>query len=266
MIESPWVALAIGAGVASACMTALWLVQVRTRDATQVDIGWAYEIGVVGVLYSILATGTECHRVLVGVLAGLWSLRLGTYLVLDRMRGHAGEDGRYRELRRRWTERGLDVDRRFFVFFQAQALFVVWFTVPMLLAVYNPSGGIEPLEVAGICVWAIGIAGTVTADRQLRRFRLDPANRGKTCRVGLWRYSRHPNYFFEWVLWIGWALVSSAAPWGWIGWITPAFLLLLLFTVTGIPPTEEQALRSRGEDYRRYQAETSIFVPWFPRK
>ena len=171
MIESPWICLAIGAGTASACMTALWVVQVRTRDATQVDIGWAYEIGIVSVLYAILATGADCHRILVGVLAGIWSLRLGTYLVLDRMRGHGGEDGRYRELRRRWTERGLNVDRRFFVFFQAQALFVVWFTVPMLLAVYNPSSGIEPLEIVGICLWAIGIVCNVTADRQLRRWR-----------------------------------------------------------------------------------------------
>ena len=132
MIASPWIALALGAGIASACMTVLWIVQVRTRDATLVDIGWAYEIGIVGVVYAIVADGAACHRILVGVLAAVWSLRLGTYLVVDRLFRHEGEDGRYRDLRRRWTERGISVNLWFFVFFQAQAALVVWFTVPML--------------------------------------------------------------------------------------------------------------------------------------
>lgn len=266
MISSQWIALAIGAAIAVACMTALWLIQVRTSDATLVDIGWAYEIGIVGVVYAIVADGAVCHRILVGVLAAIWSLRLGTYLVVDRLLRHEGEDGRYRDLRRRWTERGISVNFRFFVFFQAQALLVVWFAVPMLLVAYNPSGSIEPLEIAGTLLFALGLALNVLSDRQLACWRTDPANHGRTCRAGLWRYSRHPNYFFEWVLWVGWAVIATAAPWGWLGWTTPALLLVLLFTVTGIPPTEEQALRSRGDDYRRYQRETSVFVPRPPKR
>jgi steroid 5-alpha reductase family enzyme len=266
VISSPWIALALGAGIAAACMTILWLIQVRTRDATLVDIGWAYEIGIVGVVYAIVADGAACHRILVGVLAAVWSLRLGTYLVVDRLLRHEGEDGRYRDLRTRWTERGISVNFWFFVFFQAQALLVVWFAVPMLLAAYNPSGSIEPLEIVGTALFAAGLALNVLSDRQLARWRADPANRGRTCRAGLWRYSRHPNYFFEWLLWVGWAVIATAAPWGWLGWTTPALLLVLLFTVTGIPPTEEQALRSRGEDYRRYRQETSVFVPWPPKR
>ena len=266
MIASPWIALAIGAGIAGGSMTVLWVVQVVTHDATLVDIGWAYEIGVLGVVYTIVGNGQACHRILVGVLAGVWSLRLGTYLVVDRLLRHEGEDGRYRDMRRRWTERGISVDFWFFVFFQAQALLVVWFAVPMLLDAYNPHHGLQPLEIAGIVVWAAGLALNVLSDRQLARWRADPANKGRTCRAGLWRYSRHPNYFFEWTLWIGWGLIATSAPWGWLGWMTPLLLLTLLFTITGIPPTEEQALRSRGEDYRRYRQETSVFVPWLPRK
>jgi steroid 5-alpha reductase family enzyme len=266
MISSPWIALAVGAGIAAAAMTALWLLQVRTRNATQVDIGWAYEIGIVGVVYAIVADGATCHRILVGVLAGLWSLRLGTYLIVDRMLRHEGEDGRYRDMRRRWTERGISVNFWFFVFFQGQALLVVSFTVPMLLDAYNPHDRLQPLEIVGAVLWVVGLTLNVLSDRQLVRWRANPANKGKTCRAGLWRYSRHPNYFFEWVLWVGWGFIASAAPWGWLGWMTPALLLGLLFTITGIPPTEEQALRSRGEDYRRYQQETSIFVPWFPKR
>jgi steroid 5-alpha reductase family enzyme len=136
----------------------------------------------------------------------------------------------------------------------------------MLLDAYNPRHGLQPLEIAGIVVWAGGLALNVLSDRQLARWRANPANTGTTCRAGLWRYSRHPNYFFEWTLWIGWGLIATAAPWGWLGWMTPLLLLTLLFTITGIPPTEQQALRSRGEDYRRYRQETSVFVPWFPKK
>ena len=85
-------------------------------------------------------------------------------------------------------------------------------------------------------------------------------------RQGLWRYSRHPNYFFQWLTWVAYALMALAAPWGWIGLLAPLLILYLIVFVTGIPPSEEQALKSRGDDYRRYQRETSAFVPWFPRR
>ena len=99
--------------------------------------------------------------------------------------------------------------------------------------------------------------------RQLSRWRADPANKGKTAKNGLWSWSRHPNYFFEWVTWLGVALVASASPWGWVSWLVPAVLLYLLLRVTGIPATEAQALRSR-EDYAEYQRTTSSFVPLPP--
>src|SRR5437763_9829318 len=190
MIHSPWIALAVGAGIAAGAMTVLWLIQVKTRDATLVDIGWAYEIGILGVVYAIVGDGATCHRILVGVLAGLWGLRLGTYLVVDRVFRHEGEDGRYRDMRRRWSERGIGVNFWFFVFFQAQALLVVWFAVPMLLDAYNPHHGTQPLEIAGAVLWVVGISMAALADRQLSRWRSNPANKGKTCRAGLWRYSR----------------------------------------------------------------------------
>src|SRR5439155_20703809 len=190
----------------------------------------AYEIGILGVVYAIVGGGADCHRIVVGVLAGVWSLRLGSYLVRDRLIGREGEDGRYRDMRRRWTERGVSVNFWFFVFFQAQALLVLAFAVRMLRDAYNRHDSLQPLEIAGTVLWIIGLSLNVLADRQLGRWRADPANEGKTCRAGLWRCSRHPNYFFEWVLWIGLALIASAAPWGRLGWMTPALLLALLFT------------------------------------
>ena len=108
--------------------------------------------------------------------------------------------------------------------------------------------------------------GETAADRQLEKFREDPSQRGRTCRAGLWRYSRHPNYFFEWLMWMAYALFAiGSPPWGWLTLGCPAVMLYLLFKVTGIPATEAQALRSRGDDYRQYQQTTNIFVPWFPK-
>ena len=110
-----------------------------------------------------------------------------------------------------------------------------------------------------------GWLGESIADQQLQRWKRDPANRGRTCRRGLWAWSRHPNYFFEWMIWCGFACLALAASGGWLGWIAPALLLFSILKVTGIPPTEAQAVRSRGEDYRRYQREVSAFFPLPPR-
>jgi steroid 5-alpha reductase family enzyme len=263
VISSPWTTLAIGAGAISLAMALLWALQVRIRDASHVDVGWTYGVGGTALLYTALADGGSGHRALIAALTAAWSARLGTYLLVNRVLGAREEDGRYRTLRAKWGEHA---NRRFFVFFQAQAAFVVIFSVPALLAAYHGGGGIEPLEWAGAAVALSGMAGEATADRQLARWRANPANKGKTARTGLWNTSRHPNYFFEWTTWIGFALIACAAPWGWLAFMTPAFLLVLLFFVTGIPATEAQALIGRGEDYRRYQREVSAFVPWFPKR
>jgi steroid 5-alpha reductase family enzyme len=195
------------------------------------------------------------------VLASLWGFRLAGYLYVDRIRGK-DEDGRYRELRAKW---GADANSRFFWFFQFQALFVVFFSLPFALVCLDPDPAISGLAWTGVGVWAVGNGGTIVADRQLARWRANPDNHGMTARTGLWSWSRHPNYFFEWVSWCGVALVATTAPWGWIAWIVPAGLLFLLFRVTGIPATERQALRSRA-DYAEYQRTTSAFVPLPPRQ
>ena len=257
---SVWAVFGIGAAVASGLMIVLWLIQVRIHDATHVDVGWAYGIGLLALLDAVLGGGHVSHRVLVAVLVGIWSLRLGTHvLVRGVIRGH-GEDRRYAEMRERYGPRA---NRNFFVFFQAQAAFIIAFSIPALLASFNDAPHIGLLEWIGTAVWAIGVGGEWAADHQLSRWKAE--HPGVTARGGLWRYSRHPNYFFEWVTWIGLALVAAPAPWGALAFLTPAFLLLLILFVTGIPPSEKQALRSRGDDYRRYQRETSAFIPWPPK-
>ena len=262
MIGSVWGLLLVGALLASSAMAVMWLIQVRIRDASHVDVAWAVLIACCAIAYALLAEGDTAHRVLAAALASLWGFRLGGYLLFNRVLGKKEEDGRYQELRRRWAP---NANRNFFVFFQAQALFVVFFSLPFAFIAQNGSSGIGVLEWAGVAVWAIGNVGTILSDYQLAEWRKNPQNKGKTARGGLWSWSRHPNYFFEWVNWCGIALVASAAPWGWLGWAVPAGLLYLLFKVTGIPETEAQALRSR-DDYADYQRTTSVFVPLPPRR
>jgi len=241
-------------------MAVLWVVQVRIRDASHVDVAWAALIACAAIAYALLADGDAAHRALAAVLASVWGFRLAGYLYVNRVRGKE-EDGRYRSLRARWGE---DANRNFFWFFQFQAVFVVFFSLPFALVCLDQGSAISPLAWTGVAVWAAGNAGTVVADRQLAQWRANPANAGKTARSGLWSWSRHPNYFFEWVNGCGVALVAPAAPTGWVGWVVPAGLLILLFRVTGIPATERQALRSRP-DYAEYQRTTSAFVPLPPR-
>ena len=242
-------------------MALIWAVQQRTADAGIVDVAWAAGIGVLALAYAYTGSGLDQRRLLVGLLGGIWSLRLATYLFVDRVRAKT-EDGRYRMLRQSWSGRA---PLYFFLFFQAQALLVVIFSLPFFLAAQNPT--ILSLgDGLGVFIYAIALLGESVADRQLARFRRDPQNRGKTCRTGLWHYSRHPNYFCEWLHWWSYVPIAFGASWGLLSLAGPITMLFLLYFVTGIPHSEKQALASRGNEYRAYQRSTSAFFPWFPRK
>ena len=236
----------------------LWGIQVRTKDASHVDVGWAAGLGFLGVVIALSASGLPARRALVGLMALVWSVRLALHLYFDRVKGKP-EDGRYAALRASWGPRA---DRNFFFFFQAQAVLDV-VLASSFLAAARRAGPLGLLDWIAVSAWAVSIAGEAAADRQLAAFRADPANKGKVCRAGLWNWSRHPNYFFEWMIWLSYAAMAHGAP---LAWISPALMLFFLLRVTGIPATEAQALKSRGDAYRRYQDEVSMFIPWPPRR
>ena len=174
--------------------------------------------------------------------------------------GH--EDRRYAQMRVDWGNR---FPLYIFRFYQYQGMSV--FGLSIVFVVIAANG-----EALGALGWIaaltvlIGIVGETLADRQLKAWRTNPENRGKSCRGGLWAYSRHPNYFFEWLVWLGWALMAIATPtWGFLGVIPALILFVAINYFTGIPPNEEQNLRSRP-DYAAYQKEVSAFFPWFPKK
>lgn len=223
-----------------------------------VDIVWSYSFALLAVAYAFLGEGFTVRRAMIAAMAVVWSARLGTHLLVRIARKHPEEDGRYRQLRKDWGARFVP---RMAGFFQLQAFSVVFLGVPFLAACSNPDTAIGPLEWSAAALWSVSISGEALADAQLSSFKRDRANAGKVCDVGLWRYSRHPNYFFEWLIWVSYFLFGLASPWGCLGILSPACILYLLLRVTGIPATEEQSVRSKGEAYLRYQERTSAFVP-----
>lgn len=254
--------LALALLLAAALLLVLWLVALRTRNAGIVDVGWSAGVGLLAVFFAVTSTGGASRRLLIGGMLGGWALRLAVHLLMHRVWGQP-EEGRYRNLRARWGEAA---NARFFWFFQAQAILAWLFALPAFLVLHTRSGPLDWRDLLGLAIWLVAVVGELIADWQLERFKADPRQAGKTCRLGLWRYSRHPNYFFEWLHWWAYVAMAWGSPWGLFTLAAPALMLLFLIKITGIPATEAQALRSRGEEYRRYQQTTSAFIPWFPKE
>jgi steroid 5-alpha reductase family enzyme len=172
------------------------------------------------------------------------------------------------ELRRKWGAAGpAAFHRRMYRFYLIQAALDLVLALPLWIVAQNPAAAIAPLEWAALGLWTVALAGETLADAQLAAFKRSGVGHDQVCERGLWSWSRHPNYFFEWLVWVAYALAALASPpWGAVGLAMPALMLFFLLRVTGIPATEAQALRSKGDAYRDYQRRTSAFVPWPPRR
>ena len=252
----------------SAIMSGAWVIQQRTGNSGWVDTVWTFGLGLVGCITALapLTASDSGHRqLLVAGLLLVWSLRLGLHIA-SRSSGIT-DDPRYAQLIKGW---GADARRQMFWLLQKQALVTIPLAVSVLLAAHNPVAALRLQDWLGAAVLVLAIAGEAMADRQLRRFRSDPTNQGKVCDVGLWRWSRHPNYFFEWMGWLAYPLIAidlgGGYRLGWIAIIGPVCMYWLLAHVSGVPPLEEHMVRSRGDAYRRYQARTSAFFPAPPRQ
>lgn len=246
--------------MSAAVMVAAWYFSMRVKNVGYVDVVWAGLMAAAAVLVSVEGDGSDLPRALVAFLGGIWGARLCIHLLKRVM--HEPEDGRYQALRAAWN----GSPAKFFVFFQMQAVIVVLFSIPFYAAASRLAGHVSVWTLAAIGIWLISVFGEYLSDRQLAEFRNDPANKGKTCRAGMWAYSRHPNYFFEWLHWFTYVLLAVHSEYFWYSLVGPIVMLAFLYRVSGIPWTEAQALRSRGDDYRRYQNEVSAFIPWFPGK
>ena len=257
---NPFLMIAIGLLAMCAVMAILWLVQRKTGDAGIVDVAWGMGVGLIALFFCWGSAGDMTRRMIVATLAMCWAVRLSAYVLYRVLT--LPEDGRYTAMKEKW---GDQAQAGLFRFYQYQALASVLFALPMLFAARSAQP-IGLLDYLGVSVWVVAIVGEAVADYQLSRFRKNKNNRGKVCRVGLWNYSRHPNYFFEWVHWWSYVCFAILAPFGWLTILFPMLMLYFILTKTGIPPTEEHAIKSRGEAYREYQRTTSAFFPWPPKQ
>jgi steroid 5-alpha reductase family enzyme len=256
--------LAQGVGLSLAMMAAWWF-QWRRGNAGWVDVCWTFATGgaaIVGALWPLASDAWPPRQAIVALLAAFWSVRLGLHL-RHRVRTRP-EDARYAGFRRDW---GARFQPRLFGFLQIQAIAAWPLAVAVLLAARNPAPGLRVADFLALGISAIAILGEAAADRQLARFVADPRNLGKVCDSGLWAWSRHPNYFFEFLGWCAWPLFACDPGWpiGWLALGAPALMYWLLVHVSGIPPLERVMLASRGDAWRAYQRRTSAFFPAPPR-
>jgi steroid 5-alpha reductase family enzyme len=249
----------------SILMALAWVVQQRTGNSGWVDTIWTFAVGLVGAggaLWPVTGNAPNSRQWLVAGLVAIWSLRLGLHIAVRS--AAIADDPRYAAFAREW---GANSARRMFTFLQNQAFGSIPLVFAIFVAAHFPQASLRAQDYVGVLILFIGIAGEALADAQLESFRNKGDNKGRVCDVGLWRWSRHPNYFFEWFCWLAYPVIALSSdypwdyPWGLASLLAPVFMYWILVHVTGIPPLEEQMLRSRGDRYRAYQARTSKFFP-----
>ena len=205
--------------------TGAWLLQLRTGNAGLVDAIWALTLGLLALVYAICGTAPAGTRVLLALMGGLWGLRLGAHL----WRRNAGqpEDWRYAQLRKEW---GTSANHKMFWFFQFQNVFTLMLSASAYGAVaYRMTAPAAACVILALGIWVTSVLGEALSDSQMSAFRRNPANKGRVCRDGFWRYSRHPNYFFECLHWLAYVPLALDAPWGWSTLIAPLVMTFLIF-------------------------------------
>ena len=256
------------AAAISLTMIGAWAIAIRTGRSGWIDAIWSFALGGAGIIAALApirsGDGLTIRQVIVAGLAAIWSLRLGLHIARRTIGG--GDDPRYAKLREEW---GVDFRRRLFLCLQIQAAAAFLLVLSVLIAARNPAPELRASDWLGIIIMAAAIVGEGVADAQLVRFRADPMHSKSICDIGLWGVSRHPNYFFQWLGWLAYAVIAidptGGYRWGWIALSGPVLMYWLLVHVSGVPPLEAHMLRSRGDVFRAYQAQVNAFWPGLKR-
>jgi len=248
-------------------MLAAWAFGLSRKNGGWTDVFWTFGSGATLAAAALWPVAPDAaphaRQWLVAALAATWAIRLGSYIG-PRVASHPQEDPRYAAFRREWGE---DYARSMLWVCLPQALATALLALSVLLAARAP-GPLGWREALAVLVFAAAIAGEAVADGQMKRFKADPANRGKVCDAGLWGWSRHPNYFFEWLGWVAYPVIAldPSRPLTWLSFTAPVVMFILLTRVSGIPPLEDSQLKSKGEAYAAYRRRVSAFVPLPPHR
>ena len=259
-------------GVMALVMIASWLTQKATHNTGWVDVFWSYGMGLSGAAVALIPVTADTanalpvspiRRWIVAAMIVLWALRLGTYVALRVAR--SPEDVRYRDLRKKW---GGSFERNLFGFVLIQAPAAAIFAIAPYLAARPQRYELGVQDLFAILIFVLALGGESLADAQMNRFKADPKNRGKICDTGLWAWSRHPNYFFEWIVWFAYPVMAISTDDGvsWLSLIAPAVMFMVLRFGTGVPTVEKSMAASRGKAFDDYKARTSTFLLLPPRK
>ena len=231
-----------------------WFFQRAAHNGGWTDVFWTYGTGVVCAVAALVPGGLPGNpywrHVLVAAMVAIWAGRLGTYVAIRV--ANSKEDARYAAMR---EEAGASFQRQMFRLLIVQGPVTALLSIAILFAARQPAPGFRFLDLLGVAIMFGAIAGEGWADEQMKRFKRDPANHGKVCDVGLWGWSRHPNYLFELLGWFAYPAIGLTFANGWslLSFIAPVLMFLVLRYATGVPPLEAAMLRSKGDAYRRYQ-------------
>lgn len=242
-------------------MTAVWLISVRLKDASIVDSFWGPGFGLAALTYFSTGEGWLPRQIFITALVFIWGGRLGWHIF---RRNHGqGEDYRYQQFRQRYgPERYWWVS--FFQVFLLQGVLMWIISAPLVLAHASPQPeAFTWLDALGSGVWLTGFAFEVVGDWQLAQFKANSANKGQVLQSGLWRYTRHPNYFGDACVWWGLWLMASSVPWGWLTFFAPLLMTFMLMRVSGVSLLEQRMMQRPA--YRAYAERTSAFFPWPPK-
>jgi steroid 5-alpha reductase family enzyme len=240
----------------------LWIFYCFQRNISIVDIGWGVGFIAAVLVDFVLGEGFFWRKTLVLTIVSIWALRLVWHLAQRFLPDR--EDPRYQLLLHKWPYAQYP-HWQALTLFAFQGLLITVLSIPFALMCQNALPFFSTLEVFGLLIWMAGVVGETVADYQLDQFKRKHVHLNEVYEAGLWKYSRHPNYFFEWVVWLAYCIMAFSAPFGWLAILAPLLMLYLLLKGSGIPLAEAQALQTKGEAYRDYQARTSAFFPWFSR-
>jgi len=250
----------LNAGIAMLLFAITWGLSVMVKNYGFLDVTWTLCIGLLALVDGLNGPGYVLRRALFTLVGVAWSLRLGLFVLSRVLRHHPVEDKRYGTLRERW--KGIFA---FLAFFELQALIAVVFSAPFLAAAFADDPHVSILEWLGLLIASAGIIGEAVADCQAQAFKRRPHPKGRILDVGLWRYSRHPNYFFEILAWVGFSLAALSLPLGWLAIACPVLITYFLLRVTGVALTEKHSVETHGDAYREYQRTTSAIIPKVPK-